>query len=1004
MEYGKLVKCLSKFVAGIVSAAIVFTLVPKILGTDTVNAASLYGHLWVGGTVVTSDNANSIDAVKGGTATYDDSTNTLTLTEVTGFESYYETEEYNIPIYIYLDKNVSDTLNICLEGENDINSRISGYLIYSEKADINICGTGSLSVRDSGSYKLDNGIVTYGDLTVNADLDIKTELGCLIGEESLTINSNVKAYSTQTCSIRGKKITINGGSLDLQTEMVSWGYGTIIADDSLTISDSLEIITPENGVVSSKSGYQTVTDGTDEAYHVVIEPKTVNYDLWIGNVQVTSKNCDNVLGEEKDGNPTVSFDPDTSTLTFNDPDIATPYPITSSLESLLYLGSSYSFTELIIKGSAELENDDAIALWSNNTSVTVVLDADIKSTLDFYLASNSKLIIEGGNISFGYFEVGKFEMKDGCLSAGRISTTGFVLSGGEITAECLEAQYSFTMDGGLLIVNNTDASQMDGAGIRGDYHLDTMEINGGTVLAEGVNYGIYFADYSGTGDLEINGGNVTAKASGEAAMYIKGSLAVTGGNVTAENTGKYGIYSKNKVDISGGVVYSSGRYYGIYADSDITISDNSTRVDARVTDEADSFTIVSKNGDIVLNDSLEVVKPYAGIIAPYTGSTDAYKFNDIVYGKTLDVIPNDVTIMDPANDSCLITWKAGAGDGNDIIEYLTPADIQTKSFPSEWTAPAGMHFYGWNAVDAAHGSLYRPDVTFHLLSDTYMTAVYDYCLTGWEDTGADGVDTGFGVCGDAAIVSQTGAEVFIKEGDIDIYLKEGYELVDNKVEVISVNSGTVVDTLTMTKDSTGKRFYCTGFALPGEDVTLRFATKKIEAGSGSSSSSSSSSSSTTTTTTTSSTTTTTTSTVTAANTYTVVKGADGEWDGKSDYVIEVKSSSDDEHCIDRFLWAAVDGHELVVGKECLITKGSTIVTIKSDYLKSLGEGTHNVVVNFKDNSVATTLVVKAAGTQSAASVPATGEGLAPTLFIGGTFVIAAAGFIGIAIMKKRKEF
>ena len=59
MEYGKLVKCLSKFVAGIVSAAIVFTLVPKILGTDTVNAASLYGHLWVGGTAVTSDNART---------------------------------------------------------------------------------------------------------------------------------------------------------------------------------------------------------------------------------------------------------------------------------------------------------------------------------------------------------------------------------------------------------------------------------------------------------------------------------------------------------------------------------------------------------------------------------------------------------------------------------------------------------------------------------------------------------------------------------------------------------------------------------------------------------------------------------------------------------------------------------------------------------------------------------------------------------------------------------
>ena len=32
-------------------------------------------------------------------------------------------------------------------------------------------------------------------------------------------------------------------------------------------------------------------------------------------------------------------------------------------------------------------------------------------------------------------------------------------------------------------------------------------------------------------------------------------------------------------------------------------------------------------------------------------------------------------------------------------------------------------------------------------------------------------------------------------------------------------------------------------------------------------------------------------------------------------MIEVQSSTDDEHCIDRFKWAAVDGHKLKVGEE-----------------------------------------------------------------------------------------
>ena len=140
------------------------------------------------------------------------------------------------------------------------------------------------------------------------------------------------------------------------------------------------------------------------------------------------------------------------------------------------------------------------------------------------------------------------------------------------------------------------------------------------------------------------------------------------------------------------------------------------------------------------------------------------------------------------------------------------------------------------------------------------------------------------------------------------------------------------------------------------------------------------------------------------NTYTVIKGADGTWDGKSDYVIEVQSSTDDEHCIDRFDSVTNDGTKLTVGTDCTVTKGSTVITFKSDYLKSLSAGTHNIVVNFTDNSVATTLTVTAPSTPNTnTNIPATGEIQSPLTYIGIAMIVATCGITCIIACRKKRE-
>ena len=123
----------------------------------------------------------------------------------------------------------------------------------------------------------------------------------------------------------------------------------------------------------------------------------------------------------------------------------------------------------------------------------------------------------------------------------------------------------------------------------------------------------------------------------------------------------------------------------------------------------------------------------------------------------------------------------------------------------------------------------------------------------------------------------------------------------------------------------------------------------------------------------------------------------------SDIVIDVHRNVDDENCIDYFSSATIDGTEMKVNEQYTATKGSTIITIKKDFLSTLSSGEHEVTVNFNDGSI-TAKVTIAAKTKTNTSVPSTGEATGPATYIGLTMIAAAcvcgAGFVHL---KKRKE-
>ena len=140
----------------------------------------------------------------------------------------------------------------------------------------------------------------------------------------------------------------------------------------------------------------------------------------------------------------------------------------------------------------------------------------------------------------------------------------------------------------------------------------------------------------------------------------------------------------------------------------------------------------------------------------------------------------------------------------------------------------------------------------------------------------------------------------------------------------------------------------------------------------------------------------------SAPTYKVIQGGDGTADGTKDYVLEIERSEDDVHCLDYYDWVAVDGIKLT-DEQAPASSGSTIITIKAEYLKTLSEGKHTIVVNFVDNSVSTTLTIQSAAQKSGTAVPATGELQSPALYIGMALIAIACGVTGVVLVKKRKE-
>ena len=131
-------------------------------------------------------------------------------------------------------------------------------------------------------------------------------------------------------------------------------------------------------------------------------------------------------------------------------------------------------------------------------------------------------------------------------------------------------------------------------------------------------------------------------------------------------------------------------------------------------------------------------------------------------------------------------------------------------------------------------------------------------------------------------------------------------------------------------------------------------------------------------------------------TYDILDGAGSSWTQNTDGSLAIRGSGE----ISKFREVKVDG-VTVDPVNYTVTEGSTIITFKPEYLKSLSAGNHSFELVWTDGTAATNFTVAENADQSAKS-PKTGEDFSRTLCTV-LLMVSCAGLAGMLAKRKRNH-
>lgn len=156
-------------------------------------------------------------------------------------------------------------------------------------------------------------------------------------------------------------------------------------------------------------------------------------------------------------------------------------------------------------------------------------------------------------------------------------------------------------------------------------------------------------------------------------------------------------------------------------------------------------------------------------------------------------------------------------------------------------------------------------------------------------------------------------------------------------------------------------------------------------------------------------------TAAGASDYKIIEGANGAWTQNSDGTLTFRANGD----FSKFTGVKVDG-TLIDAKNYTAVSGSTVITLKADYLKTLSVGTHKIAVVYTDGECSANFEVKKAASEQTkptegdktdtttptggkdTTSPQTGDNSNLLLWVALLFV-SGAGVLGTTVYSKKKR-
>ena len=632
---------------------------------------------------------------------------------------------------------------------------------------------------------------------------------------------------------------------------------------------------------------------------------------------------------------------------------------------------------LCLNGHSITRTTEATGGQNGNNAVIIIKNVDFTLT---DCKGTGTITHKQGMSGEGVYNEGRFFMYNGTISGnnGGVKNPGmFFMYGGTITSNTADNgggvdndKGVFSMYGGTITSNTAN----NGGGVYND-NAGRFTMSGGTITDNHAESG--GGVYVGSQDFSMSGGiisNNNALSGGGVYVSVYGTFVMDGGTITGNNTSNKGggVYNNaGTFTMAGGTINNntSNKGGGVYHTSTVPFRMSGT---AEIIDNKGGGVFVGQYHKITLSGAVKII---GNTVEDRTNNLYLSTEAIVTVGSLKEGANMGVTTEDKPTEksSVIIADNAASASyfSSDNSDYVTDIDENKKlvlkkkpavEAPTITTQPQPV------SVKVGETATFTVEAAGADLS--YQWRVNKNDNAGFVD-----------------IVGANSESYTLNAVSKDC---NGYQyqcVVSNAGD--SVTSGTV--TLTVTEDAAptpnpnptptpepNPEPNPTPTPNPAPEATTPTPATSTPAASTTTAPASSASS------------------APAQVTYDILDGAGSSWTQNTDGSLAIRGSGE----ISKFREVKVDG-VTVDPVNYTVTEGSTIITFKPEYLKSLSAGNHSFELVWTDGTAATNFTVAENADQSAKS-PKTGEDFSRTLCTV-LLMVSCAGLAGMFVRRKKSS-